>query len=95
MSTIPSITRTAALSAVTALALALGAPPAAEAQTRLAFGLGATNMDGATFTLRAITPSQRYGFDWSVGFFAVETGAAFWHMVDLVWVLLFPVVYLL
>ena len=25
----------------------------------------------------------------------VETGAAFWHMVDLVWVLLFPVVYLL
>ena len=26
---------------------------------------------------------------------AMETGAAFWHMVDLVWVLLFPVVYLL
>lgn len=26
---------------------------------------------------------------------AVEAGAAFWHMVDLVWVLLFPVVYLL
>lgn len=26
---------------------------------------------------------------------AVETGVAFWHMVDLVWVLLFPVVYLL
>ncbi|MDR5653532.1 cytochrome c oxidase subunit 3 [Ruixingdingia sedimenti] len=26
---------------------------------------------------------------------AVETGAAFWHMVDVVWVLLFPVVYLL
>jgi nitric oxide reductase NorE protein len=25
----------------------------------------------------------------------VETGAAFWHMVDLVWVLLFPIVYLL
>jgi nitric oxide reductase NorE protein len=25
----------------------------------------------------------------------VETGAAFWHMVDLVWVLLFPVVYLI
>ncbi len=25
----------------------------------------------------------------------VEAGAAFWHMVDLVWVLLFPVVYLL
>jgi nitric oxide reductase NorE protein len=26
---------------------------------------------------------------------AVEAGAAFWHMVDLVWVLLFPVVYLI
>ena len=26
---------------------------------------------------------------------AVEVGAAFWHMVDLVWVLLFPVIYLL
>ncbi len=26
---------------------------------------------------------------------AVETGVAFWHMVDLVWVVLFPVIYLL
>ena len=26
---------------------------------------------------------------------ATEAGAAFWHMVDLVWVLLFPVVYLI
>lgn len=26
---------------------------------------------------------------------AVETGAQFWHMVDLVWVLLFPVIYVL
>ena len=26
---------------------------------------------------------------------AVETGAAFWHMVDLVWVILFPVIYLI
>jgi nitric oxide reductase NorE protein len=25
----------------------------------------------------------------------IETGAAFWHMVDLVWVLLFPVIYLM
>lgn len=25
----------------------------------------------------------------------VETGTAFWHMVDLVWVLLFPIIYLL
>ena len=26
---------------------------------------------------------------------ASETGAAFWHMVDLVWVLLFPILYLI
>ncbi len=26
---------------------------------------------------------------------SVETGTAFWHMVDLVWVILFPVLYLL
>ena len=26
---------------------------------------------------------------------SVETGTAFWHMVDLVWVILFPVMYLL
>ncbi|HRK24948.1 MAG TPA: cytochrome c oxidase subunit 3 [Beijerinckiaceae bacterium] len=26
--------------------------------------------------------------------FNVETGAAFWHMVDLVWLLVFPVIYL-
>lgn len=25
----------------------------------------------------------------------IETGAAFWHMVDLVWVILFPIIYLL
>lgn len=25
----------------------------------------------------------------------VETGTQFWHMVDLVWVLIFPVIYLL
>ncbi|UEM06662.1 cytochrome c oxidase subunit 3 [Skermanella rosea] len=25
----------------------------------------------------------------------METGAAFWHMVDLIWVLLYPIVYLL
>lgn len=30
-----------------------------------------------------------------VGLHAVETGTAFWHMVDLVWVLVFPVVYLM
>ena len=31
---------------------------------------------------------------WRAGARAVETGAAFWHMVDLVWVILFPVIYL-
>ena len=26
---------------------------------------------------------------------ALETGAAFWHMVDLLWIVLFPLVYVL
>ncbi|WP_370402734.1 cytochrome c oxidase subunit 3 [Sulfitobacter sp. JB4-11] len=32
---------------------------------------------------------------WSAQPRVIQTGAAFWHMVDLVWVLLFPVIYLL
>ena len=32
---------------------------------------------------------------WRVRARTVEVGVAFWHMVDLVWVLLFPVIYLL
>jgi nitric oxide reductase NorE protein len=32
---------------------------------------------------------------WQASARSVEVGAAFWHMVDLVWVLLFPVIYLL
>jgi nitric oxide reductase NorE protein len=32
---------------------------------------------------------------WSAAPRVIRTGAAFWHMVDLVWVLLFPVIYLL
>lgn len=32
---------------------------------------------------------------WSRRVETLETGTAFWHMVDLVWVLLFPVIYLL
>ncbi|MCK0150467.1 cytochrome c oxidase subunit 3 [Marivita sp. S6314] len=32
---------------------------------------------------------------WSAQPRTIQTGAAFWHMVDLVWVLLFPVIYLL
>jgi nitric oxide reductase NorE protein len=26
---------------------------------------------------------------------ALETGAAFWHMVDLLWIVLFPLVYVM
>ena len=32
---------------------------------------------------------------WSAGRHAVETGTSFWHMVDLIWVILFPIIYLL
>lgn len=32
---------------------------------------------------------------WKCSVENLETGAAFWHMVDLVWVLIFPVVYLI
>ncbi len=32
---------------------------------------------------------------WNANPRPVETGVAFWHMVDLVWVILFPVIYLL
>lgn len=32
---------------------------------------------------------------WKCSFENLETGAAFWHMVDLVWVLIYPVVYLI
>lgn len=31
---------------------------------------------------------------WSADAEAVETGAAFWHMVDFVWIVMFPVIYL-
>ena len=70
------MSRFAPLAPVAALALTLAAPGGAAAQTRLAFGVGATNIDGATLTLRAITPSRNHGFDWSVGLYAVETGSA-------------------
>lgn len=32
---------------------------------------------------------------WKPARHTIEAGAAFWHMVDLVWVLLFPIIYLL
>jgi len=30
----------------------------------------------------------------SAGLTGVETGAAFWHMVDLLWIVMFPIIYL-
>ena len=38
------------------------------------------------------THAGRYG---SQGHHALETGAAFWHMVDLLWIVLFPLVYVM
>ncbi|MFD1807246.1 hypothetical protein ACFSHQ_01545 [Gemmobacter lanyuensis] len=35
------------------------------------------------------------GVAWSAQPAGVEVATAFWHMVDLIWVLLLPVVYLL
>ncbi|MCA1941074.1 MAG: cytochrome c oxidase subunit 3 family protein [Caenispirillum bisanense] len=32
---------------------------------------------------------------WKASLENLETGAAFWHMVDLIWVLIYPVVYLI
>lgn len=32
---------------------------------------------------------------WKASLENLETGAAFWHMVDLIWVLLYPVIYLI
>lgn len=32
---------------------------------------------------------------WKCSFENVETGTSFWHMVDLIWVLLYPIVYLI
>ena len=38
------------------------------------------------------TMQGRYG---SHDYHALETGAAFWHMVDLLWIVLFPLVYVM
>jgi nitric oxide reductase NorE protein len=32
---------------------------------------------------------------WKCSFENLETGAAFWHMVDLIWILLYPIIYLI
>lgn len=38
--------------------------------------------------------AKRGGYS-SSDYFGMETGASYWHMVDLVWIVLFPLVYLL
>ena len=32
---------------------------------------------------------------WKCSIANIETGTAFWHMVDLIWVLLYPIIYLI
>jgi nitric oxide reductase NorE protein len=32
---------------------------------------------------------------WKSSLENIETGTAFWHMVDLIWVLVYPVIYLI
>ena len=42
--------------------------------------------------LLSATWRGRYG---SHDYHALETGAAFWHMVDLLWIVLFPLIYVM
>lgn len=45
--------------------------------------------------LGVLTLKIRQGLYHESHFFDIETGAAFWHMCDLIWLLLFPVLYLM
>ncbi len=45
--------------------------------------------------LSILTLKIRSGVYHKNNFFDIETGAAFWHMCDIIWLLLFPVLYLL
>lgn len=45
--------------------------------------------------LAAVYVKSRQGAYTAKQHMGVETGAAYWHMVDLVWIILFPLVYLL
>ncbi|WP_025918258.1 cytochrome c oxidase subunit 3 family protein, partial [Herminiimonas sp. CN] len=45
--------------------------------------------------LAAIAIKARRGGYSSVDHGGVETGAAYWHMVDLVWIILFPLIYVM
>lgn len=92
------------LGGAAALGLAFLAVKAFEYATKLAAGL--TPDTNAFFTLYYLTT----GFHalhvvaglvilsivaWKLSLETVEIGASFWHMVDLVWVLLFPIAYLM
>ena len=45
--------------------------------------------------LSVLTLKMHRGIYHENNFFDIETGAAFWHMCDMIWLLLFPVLYLL
>ena len=45
--------------------------------------------------LSVLALKMRNGFYNENNFFDIETGAAFWHMCDIIWLLLFPILYLL
>ncbi len=49
----------------------------------------------AVVILTALYFSVKKGKYTSENYFDVETGGAFWHMCDLIWLMLFPVLYLL
>jgi len=45
--------------------------------------------------LLAVMIKAKRGYYSAENHFGVETGASYWHMVDLVWIILFPLVYII
>jgi nitric oxide reductase NorE protein len=45
--------------------------------------------------LAAVILKARRGGYSPADYTGVETGASYWHMVDLVWIILFPLVYVI
>lgn len=45
--------------------------------------------------LTAVAWKAHYGAYSMINYVGVETGASYWHMVDLVWIVLFPLVYVI
>ena len=45
--------------------------------------------------LLAVMIKAKRGYYSAENYFGVETGASYWHMVDLVWIILFPLVYII